>query len=689
MAQRPGTATLQQRLPSFQHERLKSNANSIRLVQIHGSTVKSGPISLRITQYAKHRRPKYAAISYTWGSSAHLHPVQINGKPFFVHANLYNLLLHLRQRGESRLLWVDALCIDQQNLVERNFHVQLMAQIYDEATSTIVWLGAPSDDRREARAIDFVSEMAEYLRKTKREVAAGFERMYFNDIAAPRWSNLMAFCCRSNYWTRAWIVQEFLQARQIEMYCGTAQLDWSLYASVFGAIREHCRSSSGAQPDLEDILRRILSSIPGRLTARRLSGKSSPLQDLLHEFYDAECSEPRDKVYGMLGIASDCGDLADTGTYSGPQPDYSKHILEVYFDVLVHLRDTFVTQSVSPLTTYLLQQSLQIGKLDVLEYLSQFDEPTLQVKMLETSFKLQPMYMNAVSDTITSWTSVHDLQQRLDDFDWSQYVGYTVQARMRPQTPQRAPSSPTPSFSSQARTSVTGMHRVASLTSTVPSLNAIPKDLISNALAVAEVHPALSTLYHYLPQANGFHLPPSLLTTHHQDKQLLGPAASSQRPTLIIESSPCAQPVRLGFAPPGTRRGDIICQFQGTDLTLIARRPAYGGQSLQLVGRAIMVTHEGLSGKQGEVHPICRAGLGRWGSSCLGEQSETVLNGEQYSEVGSKDFGEAIGGGTKPDMSAGVDGEFAHEVIETDAISMFEILRGGELKGGSTVWLEA
>ena len=223
-----------QRLPAFQHERLRLNANSIRLVQIHGSTSRAAPLSLRITQYAKHKRPPYAAVSYTWGNSADMRLIGINGKPFQVHTNLYNLLLHLRQRGESRFLWVDALCIDQANLAERNFHVQLMAKIYDEAACALVWLGLPSDDRREARAVDFILEMAASISRPKRG-GPTFTDLYLTDKATSRWLNLLEFCKGQDstaqkisadvYWSRTWIIQEFLQAQELEVVCGTAQLE--------------------------------------------------------------------------------------------------------------------------------------------------------------------------------------------------------------------------------------------------------------------------------------------------------------------------------------------------------------------------------------------------------------------------------------------------------------------------------
>ncbi|KAK5278749.1 hypothetical protein LTR40_008729, partial [Exophiala xenobiotica] len=140
----------------FRHERLSLSGRFMRLLQIQGgtgigtgttkkdnrvtTTATSSVISLRITQYAIHRRPPYVAISYTWGSAAagDTREIRVNGRAFRVRVNLWNLLFHLRQRGEARFLWIDALCIDQQNLEERNWHVQRMARIYDSAQKTVV-----------------------------------------------------------------------------------------------------------------------------------------------------------------------------------------------------------------------------------------------------------------------------------------------------------------------------------------------------------------------------------------------------------------------------------------------------------------------------------------------------------------------------------------------------------------------
>ena len=183
---------------AFQHERLRLSDKSIRLVQIQGSSSTNDVISLRITQFAIHKRPPYTAISYTWGSAVDLKDVRINGRLFKVRANLWHLLKHLRNRGENRFLWVDALCIDQVYLPERNFHVQLMSRIYEDAGFAIVWLGLPSDERREARAMEFVEEMANYR---PGKSGGSFRDHYLIPRMKDRWINLLRFCSLK-YWTR-------------------------------------------------------------------------------------------------------------------------------------------------------------------------------------------------------------------------------------------------------------------------------------------------------------------------------------------------------------------------------------------------------------------------------------------------------------------------------------------------------
>ncbi|RMZ90910.1 hypothetical protein DV736_g1877, partial [Chaetothyriales sp. CBS 134916] len=580
----------------FQHERLRLSDQSIRLVQIQGSSSARDILSLRITQFSKLKRPRYTAVSYTWGSSPQLLPIQINGRPFKIHLNLWHLLHHLRQRGESRFLWIDALCIDQAYLPERNFHVQLMNKIYEDAEFAIVWLGLPSDERGEARAMDFVQEMA---RHQPVKPGASFRDVYLSMKMKVRWVNLLRFCSLT-YWTRCWIIQEFLQAKRIEVLCGTARLEWTYFDKVFLDIRD-----LDTYPDyLASELKTFLNTVPSRLTARRLLHRTSRLEELLHEFYDAQCAEPRDKVYGLLGIAQDCGEHSETGELKGPRPDYGQHIVQVYFDVVRYLSELSPSGAVAPCTALLLQNALAIDASTILEFADMTSSEGLRLQPSAFDFHLYPDYISTVSGMIPGWTSVRDLKHRLEHMDWATYVGWEVS---RSTKGSRSSSlSPTRTISPR------------------PVAAALPPDLISNAITFGETSPMLSLLFNY-PQALTFRLPLEYLNMHIEDKRAVS-NPNFQKPTLIVETSPSAEPVRLGFACTNVRKGDYILQFNGLDITLIGRKIGYSG--MQVVGKAVMIRHAGLEGKHSTVHPACLLGSDPLISCCLrlagGQRDDTI-----------------------------------------------------------------
>jgi hypothetical protein len=88
----------------------------------------------------------YEALSYTWGDGSITTSISVDEKMFQVRKNLESALRHLRQVKECRILWIDAICIDQSNLQERNQQVGRMREIYQMAKRVLVWLGPRADD---------------------------------------------------------------------------------------------------------------------------------------------------------------------------------------------------------------------------------------------------------------------------------------------------------------------------------------------------------------------------------------------------------------------------------------------------------------------------------------------------------------------------------------------------------------
>ena len=648
----------------------------MRLIQIQGTATNTklnsnDVISLRITQYAISRRPAYIAVSYTWGSAEDAgRVVRVNGRPFAVRQNLWKLLWHLRQQGESRFLWIDALCIDQKNLNERNFHVNLMGSIYQGASLVIVWLGLPSDDRRQARALEFIHEMAlsitggagqgsnktttKSTNAAKKQGGDGlnshttnlkwFRDRYINDATASRWTNLLELC-RATYWTRTWVIQEFLQASQIEVWCGMARLEWQHFEGVMRAIRELQTMSSCVIPDL---VVQVMQSLPVRLTTRRIFHTTCTLEELIIEFHDSRCTERRDKIYGILGIADDCvapteqsqqdntlpfsssSSSSSSSLIPALRPDYSKHIVQVYLEVSKFLAQAALGRDRSPLLAIALaQRSLGLVQGDITSYINYVapnppnpSSPLALNDRLSTyMLPLKPDYINVISEVLPGWTSIRDLRQRLEQVDWSRYVGHEVRRRKPlgsrlssssssstsgavPTAPAQSPRSTSPLDTGD----VVGLSPPISRVPTTVVRADLPSDMIDNVVWVAEHASEILKALYNIPTTTTSSpslpiIPVEYIQQCRHDKQIhvTQDPQPFGTPKVIIESRPGkgCDPARIGLACSQTKVGDLICQFEGLAHTLIVRR--IDGGALKLVGLARMVTHAAL--KESSLHP--------------------------------------------------------------------------------------
>jgi hypothetical protein len=83
----------------------------------------------------------YEALSYVWGDVTPVKPISLGGKEVLITKNLHSALSHLRYNDRERILWADALCINQSNMVERTHQVSLMSLIYSRANLVVAYLG--------------------------------------------------------------------------------------------------------------------------------------------------------------------------------------------------------------------------------------------------------------------------------------------------------------------------------------------------------------------------------------------------------------------------------------------------------------------------------------------------------------------------------------------------------------------
>ena len=134
-------------MTKFAHRRLE--ADEIRLVTLLPNSSPSS-IQCTISHHRIEEFPNYDAISYCWGDQSRLQKIVLDGVDFSITESLWQALLHLRSTTERRILWVDAICINQDDLMERNHQVKRMFDIYRNAHTVRSWVGYGEDESDDA-----------------------------------------------------------------------------------------------------------------------------------------------------------------------------------------------------------------------------------------------------------------------------------------------------------------------------------------------------------------------------------------------------------------------------------------------------------------------------------------------------------------------------------------------------------
>ncbi|KAK3346012.1 heterokaryon incompatibility protein-domain-containing protein [Lasiosphaeria hispida] len=307
------------------YPRLPANTDAIRVLTVEPGDFLS-PLVCTLAPAAFRDKPKYVALSYTWGNShpspvslptAHNKrpkqpnaaprvdpdhvtvPITVNDHAFGIAPNLHAALVHLRSPTHPLPIWADAICINQHDTEERNQQVSLMSFIYSRAVQTVAWIGAKgfpsiaSQSESRTMAVEWKIGRTQLLA----EALTGATKMRYSLHQPDPVTH--ARIGESAYWTRLWIVQELCLPRLIAFVYG-ANI-W-----MYDNFREWVFMPTTA-PD--PVPRSVVESHAPMLRLLQLRDKRHSdvmrLESLIERFANSRCSELRDRVYGLLGCAND------------------------------------------------------------------------------------------------------------------------------------------------------------------------------------------------------------------------------------------------------------------------------------------------------------------------------------------------------------------------------------------------
>ncbi len=250
----------------------------------------------------------YDALSYAWGDQEPTFPFKCNGVMFRVPSNL-NLALHrIAAPGCSRFLWIDLICINQNDSEEKALQIRLMDRIYGGAGNVVVWLGeAPEGMDLALRSIPSIQNGLANIGGIALITKANFEYYGLPAIYSPVWTALGEIF-RSSWFERLWTLQEVVLARKLEVRMGPYFLDWDMLSSLSLRIVKanlvfFVRGGIVRPKDLVDGLAAIRHVELLRQERSRNGFTAWPV--LLEVARTRACTVGVDRIYAITGLVSE------------------------------------------------------------------------------------------------------------------------------------------------------------------------------------------------------------------------------------------------------------------------------------------------------------------------------------------------------------------------------------------------
>ncbi|MCJ1390761.1 hypothetical protein MMC18_003622 [Xylographa bjoerkii] len=422
----------------YKYTDLASDSDEIRLLVLHPGQYEEKIECSLMTVASNDRKLHYEALSYHWGVDEPTKEIWIRSfkgsfqgkavknirgfhniahyvKPhkFYIRSNLFAALRQFRDTERELVLWIDALCINQDNQQEKNRQVLKMAEIYSRAYNVCIWLGESND--QSDMAIEFIPTILNLSQ---------FDTLINDQKALKHWTAL-ADLMRSTWFSRRWVVQEIAYAREATLHCGNGTIHWADFADAVALFVTNLDNISAwlrASKDFSKGLN-ILGHVPASGATILVNATSnlfrksndghilehrSSLETLVSTLLTFGAADPRDTIYALLSIAKDTTTHPDvplisdlSSSMSSHQSDtdlvsltanYSKNIVEVYKDFTAfcvqssHSLDIICrhwapSERKKPFTV---KESLRLGKMKALLEIAKF--PSWVPRLAESAF---------------------------------------------------------------------------------------------------------------------------------------------------------------------------------------------------------------------------------------------------------------------------------------------------------------
>lgn len=301
-------------------------AGQVRLIQLLPTST-SEPLQMRLFERKLSDNPKYFALSYAWGDRAATERVICNRHNLLVTKGLHSALSQLNADGMREPLWVDAICINQQDNAEKTAQVRSMAGIFKNASKVVIWLGEEQPgDQVSWDMLDLI--IRKVLRKSGPDEKSDDDFDSLPGRLNSRWSMFGPLLDRK-WFTRIWIIQELLLAKEFEIRSGSRSISWNSISQLARAL--HRSPNLKITLRMWGVLNDEIAHCLQRLVKWRNRGVLNlrySLDGILQRTVHFQMTDPRDRFFALAALMGE-----------GPTKlvDYSKDWNTVRIDIAKQL----------------------------------------------------------------------------------------------------------------------------------------------------------------------------------------------------------------------------------------------------------------------------------------------------------------------------------------------------------------
>lgn len=288
-------------MSSYPYQQLDVSRREIRLLILDPASQRSNELSGSLIHASLREKSSYEALSYRWGQPPFQDRIQIDGCVFEIGPNLAVALRELRKSDACRTLWIDAICINQNDEEERRQQVGEMQDIFTAAAQVLAWVGEAGEHGELAMSL---------LEHLQEKDLTDFRATKFK---SPDWIALKDFWARS-YWKRIWVVQELALASERALIgCGSQWIPRSDFDNALEILLLHRNNHDtllweAIDSEMDWFLN--LSLICRSVSQSTKDYKVHDLEYLLYLTEHFEATEPHDHFFALLGLSQQADRLA-------------------------------------------------------------------------------------------------------------------------------------------------------------------------------------------------------------------------------------------------------------------------------------------------------------------------------------------------------------------------------------------